>query len=945
MKAKKTAAALTAAVAAVLAGQAAAQTTSAQTSPAAPRPLQPLYGDISPFYGDISPFYGDISPFYGDISPFWGDISPFYGDITSFWGDISPFYGDISPFYGDISPFWGDIAPFWGDIGAFWKQTDAVWASGGLVQVADNLRTLTARSEQLWGAAVQARTGKSFAEGFANTLFARYGIDPNRPETLQKLSAAQRQRFFLDWYDGLMAFSGMDHVDHWMKSINWTPALTQVQGDGRDAVIGLLDFFVAGDRDVQSNIRWFDGVSTFSNGHGAAVAGLMVADHDGKGVMGIAPQASVVAYNPFDATGTASWADVRAGVLALTAQNAQVINMSLGVEGWTLHPDWRTVFGDSRVAGATKETVFVLAAGNAGVTQAQNVAWSWANDPNLIVVGSVDPFNQISAFSNRPGETCLLRGGTCASEFDKLKYRFMVAPGELLLVSDDQGGVERRSGTSFAAPLVSGTIALLHDRWPWLARTPRATTEILFRSARDLGAPGVDGVYGWGLLDAGRAMSVLDADKLQFWLYENGDVKKYGARDLGVLRPRLDSGVWETTNAYVYLFEPLSGTQRDFAIPLSTQLTGSVNTRLAGEQLFQRFLQQWLFGVIRGQRSLGETETFNAPSGWTFTSTSALAPQDERSLRKTAPVHYRFGATDPSGKLSFAYGFGAGPLGLARQSGFALPSDYDVATGGVNPLLGFAAGGPFAGAAYKPAANLTISAGASRDGWNEAWREDAATPFAYGMLKDLRPYRAGAVDFGLAWDATSNLTVKANYTRLQEADAIMGVQSRLIGDLSAGSTTEGVTLGADVLLPRGFALAASGTLGRTRQTEGGAQNLQVTEEGLKSSAWQLALTKHGVFGKNDGLRLSLTQPLHVEDGELEHASVQVVDRNTGEIGLVRERVRVSGGERDYAAHAVYVRSVLDGRAELQGYARAETAAASDPTRGDLTAGIAFKLRY
>ena len=122
------------------------------------------------------------------------------------------------------------------------------------------------------------------------------------------------------------------------------------------------------------------------------------------------------------------------------------------------------------------------------------------------VVGSVDPLGAISSFSNQPGTACLLDNGVCSSGHH-LYDRFMVAPGELILVSDGQGGLERRSGTSFAAPLVSGAITLLHDRWPWLRNYPQETAQIILSSAKDLGAPGPDPVYGYGLLDANAAVT------------------------------------------------------------------------------------------------------------------------------------------------------------------------------------------------------------------------------------------------------------------------------------------------------------------------------------------------------------------------------------------------------------------------------------------------------
>ena len=85
--------------------------------------------------------------------------------------------------------------------------------------------------------------------------------------------------------------------------------------------------------------------------------------------------------------------------------------MSLGVPGWTLHPDWNGVFADRKCMTLTKTNVFVIAAGNDGITQTQNIVWNKDN-ANIIVVGSVDPAGTISTFSNRPGDVCLLTAKT-----------------------------------------------------------------------------------------------------------------------------------------------------------------------------------------------------------------------------------------------------------------------------------------------------------------------------------------------------------------------------------------------------------------------------------------------------------------------------------------------------------------------------------------------------
>jgi subtilisin family serine protease len=61
------------------------------------------------------------------------------------------------------------------------------------------------------------------------------------------------------------------------------------------------------------------------------------------------------------------------------------------------------------------------------------------------------------------------------------------------------------SGTSMATPIVAGAAALLEGRWPALKARPATVADILLNSATDIGARGVDPVYGRGLLNVERA--------------------------------------------------------------------------------------------------------------------------------------------------------------------------------------------------------------------------------------------------------------------------------------------------------------------------------------------------------------------------------------------------------------------------------------------------------
>lgn len=81
----------------------------------------------------------------------------------------------------------------------------------------------------------------------------------------------------------------------------------------------------------------------------------------------------------------------------------------------------------------------------------------------------------------------------------------LTAPGANIIISDvmDDNLADptftSHSGTSFSAPIVSGAIALIKSAYPYL--TGAEITKLLFVTAKDLGATGVDEVYGWGMID------------------------------------------------------------------------------------------------------------------------------------------------------------------------------------------------------------------------------------------------------------------------------------------------------------------------------------------------------------------------------------------------------------------------------------------------------------
>jgi hypothetical protein len=965
----------TATIAAVRGGPAAPAPSAATTTP---QPVQngraaPMTGYIRAFSGEIDPQTGYIRAFGGGIDPqtgyiraFSGSLQPFTGYIRAFAGEAEPHTGyirafdrDIDPYTGYIRAFWGALTPVGGDLSAqtgyirafadgyipkindtlgLWVQADA---SGDYTALAAQWQAIAADGAAIWGDVVQQRTGKDFAEGFAKDFYARWGVDPADPASLGQVGLVDRQLMMLDWHDEMMGLSGMDNTDHWMNAVNWRPALTQVQGGGRNTTIGLIDFFAAADSDVASKVVFDGGYTDVDNPHGTAVGSLMVASHDGHGVMGIAPLARIAAYNPFDQSMTASWDDVRAGITAVARAGASVVNLSLGVSGQTLPGDWRSVFRASAVDSHKDKLLYVIAAGNDGVTQATNIEMNGALGSTFLVVGSVDPGGTISAFSNTPGTACITDGGACKNgavwsgkdKFEKTDYlkesgllmnRFLVAPGELILVADHDGGVTRMSGTSFAAPLVSGAIALLHDRWPWLRNYPRDTAKIILESAQDLGAPGVDAVYGHGLLDIEASQAPLDFGKLKYYLVGGGKTQEVTAKSLG------NTGIappWSANDMFFTAFEKIDSAERDFLIPLSDRLfNASLNGRSFQEFVYHRMIG-WIGGGGSNRHIAALTDLVPGtaaplPGGWSVAmrgrteQVASMGQADRTTLRASVEV------SAPDSGFTLGFGHGDGAILLGGTGGLQMTGDFNPQTGGANPLLGFASGGAHVATSLRVAPRLELQVGVTRQDrpieqdMGGAFFDPADAP----LLSQLDDYRAVATQAKVTWRPSAAVALSTAFTRLEERGAFLGVRSLNRGDFGDGTASNGMTVAADAAVGGGLSLFASGTLATSASRSNAA--LQVGD--TLSSAFQVGAAKQAVLGGTDRLRLSLAQPLMMERGTIRYSAREVIDRESGEIGIVTREVGIGAPEgRRMLAEAIYGTDIAGGRGSASLFSSAE----------------------
>jgi len=236
-------------------------------------------------------------------------------------------------------------------------------------------------------------------------------------------------------------------------------------------------------------------------GHGTATLGAMVGGDDAGTAYGMAPGATWIAARVFDDRGAASATAIHEAFQWLldpdgdpsTADAPQIVNSS-----WVIGtgPSCDLAFQADVQALRAAGIMPVFAAGNFGPYAATSA--SPANYPESISVGAVDAAGVVWAYSGAGPTGCAGRTRV---------FPDLVAPGVGVLAADRYDGYTHLSGTSVAAPHVSGALALLAGAHP--LASPDAFERALTTSAVDLGALGPDDRYGFGLVDVAAADAAL----------------------------------------------------------------------------------------------------------------------------------------------------------------------------------------------------------------------------------------------------------------------------------------------------------------------------------------------------------------------------------------------------------------------------------------------------
>jgi serine protease len=249
------------------------------------------------------------------------------------------------------------------------------------------------------------------------------------------------------------------------------------------------------------------------NFHGTHVASIIAeATNNGSGAAGIAYQSAIMPVKVLDSDGFGSNSGIAEGVDYVVnfrqggVNPVRVINLSLG--GPTRSQALQSAIDRAVAAGIT----VVASAGNDNTSPVDFPA----GFSNVIAVGSVDGRKVKAPYSSFGADLDLMAPGGDLRRDDNGDGR---PDGVLQQTFDPASAAQGRYdnfayyfvvGTSQAAPQVSALAALLARQG---VKDPRAIQSLMEKTAEDLGAPGRDDQYGWGLIRPAEALKGLGLSK------------------------------------------------------------------------------------------------------------------------------------------------------------------------------------------------------------------------------------------------------------------------------------------------------------------------------------------------------------------------------------------------------------------------------------------------
>lgn len=299
------------------------------------------------------------------------------------------------------------------------------------------------------------------------------------------------------------------------NGINVTDAWDISTGTG--VIVAVIDTGVASNAPDLSETNFVQGYDFINydndpaddNGHGTHVAGTIAqSTNNGIGVAGVAYGCTIMPVKVLDASGSGTLSQLVDGIYYASGKNSQykadVISMSLGFPTSVTAKKLRPLLSALDYA-YSQGIVIVAAAGNDGTS---TVCYPAAYE-KCIAVGATRYDGTRPYYSNYGSALDIMAPGGDMSVDQNNDYKPDGILQNTLAYSPGTFDYYLYQGTSMATPHVSGVAALLIANG---VKGPENVRQAMQSTAKDMGATGWDSGYGWGIVDAYKALNYYTTD-------------------------------------------------------------------------------------------------------------------------------------------------------------------------------------------------------------------------------------------------------------------------------------------------------------------------------------------------------------------------------------------------------------------------------------------------
>lgn len=607
-------------------------------------------------------------------------------------------------------------------------------------------------------------------------------------------------------------------------------------------------------------------------GHGTAVAAVLGAARDGNDILGMAFDATLLVLrtdNPGScAAGNCqhNTNNIASAVDVARTSGARVINISLG--GAPANAGLRDAINRATAAGV----IIVISAGNAGTPDPDPLALV-ANDAVarglVIIAGATARDGTLAGFSGKAGSGA---------------SHYLAALGDRVPSIDETGARFLFSGTSFSAPHIAGAVALLAQAFPNL--TGAQIVALLFNTARDAGAAGVDNIYGRGVLDLTNAFAPQGGTSLA------GSAGRISLDDNGSVSAPMGDAMASPQSAGAVI---LDGYSRAYALDLA---------RTIGRPAPELRLSAGLRNDVRSLSAAAGSamvalSIVGRPDGAVAIDRLALDSDTADRARVSAGMV----ATRLGKKSAVAFGIASDGRSLsARLAGRSDPAFLVAPNILAEPGFARRTGASAAFRHQFGGLGLTLT-GESGDATSYVTR--TLTPGRPALLRN--PYTAASIGLDRRFGPIG-LGLAA--TRLDERETVLGARFGSALGGGRGASTWFVDAEASLAPGAGWSLTARMRRGWTQVA---ASGVMARDGRLATTAFAFDVAKAGIAMRGDSVALRIAQPLRVASGGFDLGLPVSYDYADGSVGYAVRRLELAPRGREIDVEAAYARPLFGGR--------------------------------